>query len=194
MNKYNIKICGWEEAVSFTKNYSNNEKVAIISIRGSKKEDNEIILSENKNIKVLKVYFEDIRPKDFRKYSSKEKSKLNFMTMEDAVSIKNFVDECVSEGITNFLVHCYAGISRSGAVGIALAKYLNKDDFKFWLSGKYHPNRHCLILMYKALNIYFDEVEYKYKCKIASKKHRKKFKKTFRNFNIHFKTVHKKKK
>lgn len=57
---------------------------------------------------------------------------------EQAVMIWNFVDEHCSH-IERILVHCDAGVSRSAAVGAALARVLNGDDAEFF-GGRYRPN------------------------------------------------------
>lgn len=55
-----------------------------------------------------------------------------------AAQIWNFVDQHRSQ-IERVLVHCDAGVSRSAAVGAALARVLNGDDAEFF-GGRYSPN------------------------------------------------------
>jgi predicted protein tyrosine phosphatase len=57
---------------------------------------------------------------------------------EHAAMIWRFVDEH-RPNIERILVHCDAGVSRSAAVGAALARVLNGDDAQFF-GGRYRPN------------------------------------------------------
>jgi predicted protein tyrosine phosphatase len=65
-------------------------------------------------------------------------SEHELFTPEQAAMIWNFVDEHRPH-IERILVHCDAGVSRSAAVGAALARVLNGDDAEFF-GGRYRPN------------------------------------------------------
>lgn len=59
-----------------------------------------------------------------------------------AKDIINFVD-CIKDKVKVLIVHCTAGISRSGAVGYWVNKYLGLDENKFMrLNSQIYPNRY----------------------------------------------------
>lgn len=64
---------------------------------------------------------------------------------EDAIRIWDFVRLHRPE-IQRILAHCDAGVSRSPAVGAAIARVLNGDDSEFF-GGRYRPN----MLVYRTL-------------------------------------------
>lgn len=55
----------------------------------------------------------------------------------DAASIWSFVLR--HRDVERIIVHCDAGVSRSAAVGAALARFFNGDDTEFF-GGRYRPN------------------------------------------------------
>jgi predicted protein tyrosine phosphatase len=55
-----------------------------------------------------------------------------------AAQITDFVREHAPH-VERILVHCDAGVSRSAAVGAAIARALNGDDTEFF-AGRYRPN------------------------------------------------------
>lgn len=63
----------------------------------------------------------------------------------DANAIVDMVEKFRSS-ISEIIVSCEAGYSRSPAVGAALSKYLNGTDDEFF-SGKYYPN----MLVYRTV-------------------------------------------
>ena len=62
----------------------------------------------------------------------------DLMGNEDARKVALFVTEHVTDRI---IVHYDAGISRSGGVAAAIAKWMRNNDEEFFCSGQYHPNR-----------------------------------------------------
>lgn len=42
-----------------------------------------------------------------------------------------------------FIVHCEAGQSRSAGVAAALSKWINGEDWDYFLNPKYTPNSYC---------------------------------------------------
>lgn len=55
-------------------------------------------------------------------------------------------------GNCNLMIHCDAGISRSGAVGAFAANHLNYDFKKFKkLNPNIHPNKFVLLTLYNSL-------------------------------------------
>ena len=64
------------------------------------------------------------------------------MQKKDAKKILQFVDEHIFD-ISEIIVHCGAGISRSAGVCAALMKILTLCDNQIFDSPKYKPNMHC---------------------------------------------------
>ncbi len=61
-----------------------------------------------------------------------------------ALEIKDFVKKTMAQN-RNLFVHCHAGVSRSGAIGVVLNGYANKflqdnpDDFYWFLNSSFYP-------------------------------------------------------
>lgn len=137
---YNIVILSKEECINLTRK-NILQKSIVISINDT---NYNTVLNPNDNIvDILKVWFDDIQ-------CSIPGHKM--ITNEDTSAIKHFVDINV-DSVQAILIHCTAGISRSSAVGIALAKYLNGDDTELVNSNKYLPNIAVYKMMCKTLNI-----------------------------------------
>lgn len=64
----------------------------------------------------------------------------DLMSDDDAWKVATFVTEHMTDRI---IVHCDAGISRSGGVAAAIAKWMLNDDHEFFCSGQYRPNMWC---------------------------------------------------
>jgi predicted protein tyrosine phosphatase len=81
-----------------------------------------------------------------------------FMSEADAEAIAAFIDTPDQRPI---IVHCTAGISRSGAIGACLNEYYNKKLFRdeaahqaFWVNHPYiKPNLHVMKLLWKRLKL-----------------------------------------
>lgn len=78
------------------------------------------------------------------------------ITDEDARRIAKTVKKYQGK-VKQIYVHCDAGIPRSAGVAAAISKYLNNDDFK-WFVSLYCPNMTCYTKVLFALN----EEDYKY--------------------------------
>lgn len=117
--------------------------VSIISISDTEEERDEMkhLLSELENDSICLFFADD------------EES----FTIHQANTILSFI----SKRQTNFLVHCFAGISRSGAV----AKFINEYyDSGIWYLEDYKGyNRHVFNMLHKAagtsLAAYYEELE-----------------------------------
>lgn len=72
------------------------------------------------------------------------------ITDEDARRIAKTVKK-YQDKVKQIYVHCDAGISRSAGVAAAISKYLNNDDFK-WFVSPYCPNMTCYTKVLSALN------------------------------------------
>lgn len=156
---YKIEIMSQEDALDFYEYYDGDEKYLLISIS-----DNEDCLSfkPNENIRVFQVYFADIE-------EEVPVEGVVLMNYNQAEEIKQIVSKAVQDGITNIIVHCYAGISRSGAVGCVIAKYLNGDDIYLWKQGGISPNKLVYKLMSKAFGMEFSDKEFKYRQRISKR-------------------------
>lgn len=64
----------------------------------------------------------------------------DLMSDDDARKVALFVRGRMTDRI---IVHCDAGISRSGGVAAAIAKWMLNDDSEFSYSGQYRPNMWC---------------------------------------------------
>jgi predicted protein tyrosine phosphatase len=81
-----------------------------------------------------------------------------FMTEADAEAIAAFVE---SPDPRPIVVHCTAGISRSGAIGTCLNEYFNKklslnetEHQAFWIAHPHiNPNLHVMKLLWKSLKL-----------------------------------------
>ena len=154
--KYNIKIMGKSQCTMFTTK-DLEEYHIIISINDS---NCNTVLYENKYIiDKLKLWFDDV---------DKSISNNQLMTTEQAKQIKEFVDT-YKDKVNNIVVHCTAGISRSGAVGCVLARYLNGDDSYLLATGNYIPNKHVYKLMCETFELDYSEELFKEKMRIRNK-------------------------
>lgn len=72
-------------------------------------------------------------------------------TKEQAIEIFEFFDK--NKDIKDFVIHCYAGLSRSAAVCAALAKIYNGNDS--WYFSKRIPNKY----VYRTMLEYYYEKE-----------------------------------
>ena len=64
----------------------------------------------------------------------------DLMSDDDAGKVAMFVTTNKADRI---IVHCDAGISRSGGVAAAITKWMLHDDGEFFYSGQYRPNMWC---------------------------------------------------
>lgn len=115
------------------------KKVNIISINTLYRNCNELeIMQEHlgkNNPNVLYMQFDDVTKEVAEFYNSKNPEfKLTPINENQAKQIVNFIIETHKQG-KDLFVHCTAGISRSGAVGLFANQYINKfinkneDDF-----------------------------------------------------------------
>lgn len=87
-------------------------------------------LQFNQDDKVLILQFNDEDWEDF----TEEKQKIMFKKGQ-AKKIFDFVNKYKNE-VDYFIVNCHAGISRSGAIGLWIVRYLGLDENEFL---KKHP-------------------------------------------------------
>lgn len=157
--KYNIQIMSKQECTLFsTKDLT--EDYIIISINDT---GYYTTIYSNPHIKdVLYLWFDDIWLKEH------EDKELKLMNKYQANKIWNFINK-YKDRVNNIIVHCTAGISRSGAVGCILARYLNRNDDYLLATGKYIPNKHVYKLMCEVFMLGYSEELFKEKIRIRNK-------------------------
>jgi len=162
--KYNIQIMSRYETILFdTKDLT--EDYIIISINSTKGETHHKF--KNNRIKnVIYLDFDDITNEQYNKYNLTD-SKL--MELSQAKQINEFIDT-YKDIVKNIVVHCSAGISRSGAVGCVLARYLNGDDLYLFQKGTISPNQYVSKLMCEAFNLEYNQEDFDRKLRISAKK------------------------
>jgi predicted protein tyrosine phosphatase len=125
-------------------NYTNGNEFAAISI--TTVDDDHPIYPENPDkYKILHIFTDDfdinIHKEYFIEIEKKLKRPVDLFSKEDAVTILNFVNECVQHNKDITIVcQCDAGVSRSAGVAAALSKIYNDDDE--YIFKKYVPNRY----------------------------------------------------
>ena len=117
----------------------NSDTYAVISIQDSHTDGFGITFSENQYCKaVLTLKFDDIvRPAEGAQ----------IFTKEMAEQIIHFIRE--HKDVDTLLIHCYAGQSRSHAVGAFAIKLLGSDNSAYF--KKYHPNEYVYELLMQTL-------------------------------------------
>lgn len=141
--KYNIQILSKVECVQYSARELDDNCI-IISINDS---NYTTTICHNPKIKgILNLEFDDI---------PKTVNGLKLMTKSDTEQIKSFIDK-YKQDVFDIVIHCTAGISRSGAVGCCLARYLNGDDLYLFLTGKYLPNEYIYKELCETLGLDFD--------------------------------------
>lgn len=132
-----IRVVPREIALDLAKK-GNTTGLAVISIC-SKKED--IIFTEEikKKLKcddIITLVFADITETDLKIVPELSK-RYPIFTADKAQEILNFLNHLQKKDIKLLLVHCDAGISRSGAIGIFAVRYLGLDESEFRKKHKY---------------------------------------------------------
>lgn len=157
--KYNIQIMSKLECTLFsTKDLTEDYIVISINDTGCY-----TIIYPNPHIKeVLTLQFDDISEKEH------EVEGLKLMNEYQANRIWCFINKHRNK-VKNIIVHCTAGISRSGAIGCVLARYLNGDDNYLLATGKYIPNKHVYKLMCEAFGLEYSGKLFKEKIRIRNK-------------------------
>lgn len=148
--------------------------ISINEVRGSMSN-----LAFNSKVKdILRLRFDDIEPKVVERLVKTNKAEREYIlfTKEMALLIKDFINMWVNKGINKIIVHCAAGVSRSGAVACTLSRYYNGSDISYFSKGCVYPNELVYELMCKALDLNFNLKELKrlkrYSAKVASSKFR----------------------
>lgn len=96
---------------------------------------------------VLRLYFDDIdEPLDVKYFDGRDGGHLEPMTEEQGKQIVDFVKANEHRG--SFLVHCAAGISRSGAIAKWITEYFGGDEAYYKQMNLYTvPNQRILNIL-----------------------------------------------
>lgn len=123
--------------------------LAVISISSYKKDIifTEAVQKQLNCYDVLNFVFADLTENDF-KISPKLVSEFPHFTVEMAREIVHFLNKLKDMDINLLFIHCDAGISRSGAVGVFACRYLGMDETEF---RKEHKNIGPNTLVYDTL-------------------------------------------
>lgn len=113
-------------------NVESYDDMAIISINDTIGGESKSFFGGNHD-NVLIQHFDDVS--EDMQLSPTNSQQTKAFTYEQAEELVNFVNRNKDKGL--FLVHCAAGISRSGAVGQFIIDYLNGDKEIF---KRYNPN------------------------------------------------------
>ncbi len=127
----------------------NAKNLAIISICSSKKD---IIFTKTVKKKmgcdnILNLIFADLTTEDY-KIAPYLITKFPVFTPYKAERIIRLLDNLKENDVKLLIVHCDAGVSRSGAVGIFAVRYLGMDEEEF---RREHPNIGPNTLVYDTL-------------------------------------------
>ncbi|KAA6341306.1 hypothetical protein EZS27_010893 [termite gut metagenome] len=133
-------------------NVEKYEDLAIISITDNPK--NHLFKKDHDN--VLNMTFDDVGEKAYEnRHKVKKSLKLKLedfyriFSEKDAETIVDFIEKNKEK---TFIIHCEAGISRSGAVGLFIRDFydwVDKEDFDNRVKNKIYPNMLVLRLLKK---------------------------------------------
>ena len=99
---------------------------------------NVVFLKSKTRKGILRLQFHDWTKSDKEKHEKELLAKgYIFFDMKIAKQIVEFVEKWKSK-VEVIMIHCEAGISRSAAVGAALARWFYQSDVDFF--KRYHPN------------------------------------------------------
>jgi predicted protein tyrosine phosphatase len=114
-------------------------------------ENDELPYFENKQ-NVMVLYFDDVeKDLDIPIIGTNKTQTAKAFTIAQAEEVLNFINKHKNKD--NCIVHCSAGISRSGAVGTFINDYFGGDWFEFKkLNPHIHPNGLVLHLLKTAMN------------------------------------------
>lgn len=157
MSQYEIQ----ERLFSYKKYYSNLAIISINDYNEKLKYSSNEEFETSDGIRVLRCYFDDVGIFANRLY----KDVGHKMEICDAFRIKRFIDSL--NGDYNLWVHCGAGISRSGAVGCVIARYMNLNEWELFKTGKIGPNEWIYQMMCIAFNIPYSYEELRLKKEVG---------------------------
>ena len=122
-----------------------NKNLYCISIHGLS--EKEIPYFKFNHTNVLNLRFDDVES---------DSAHGKAMTIEQGMEIISFLKNMEINNNTMLLVHCYAGISRSGAVGTFCNEYFNQDKTEFINRNKHILPNGAILRILHNLTIYSD--------------------------------------
>lgn len=137
-----IEICSFRSAIQYKP--APHEKTVIIRVSEPdyEKEWKTPLLHHEQFADILHVFFYDVTDAQIERILKEEPHAPYFaITKEEAEKILTFVDK--HKDADRVVVHCSAGISRSPAVGIAIAGHFDlwHEERKLFDSDLYIPNQ-----------------------------------------------------
>ena len=97
-------------------------------------------------LKAYSVVFSDITAKEYERFDARTQSEVTLFTRKHAGEIIDFLKKLDEAEV--LVVHCAAGISRSGAVGAFASRFLGINHREFYSKNfRIHPNYHILSLL-----------------------------------------------
>jgi hypothetical protein len=133
----------------------NDKKYGLISINhephGHLLNDEFVIIKKMEKVPKLSLYFSDCTLAEYNKVKSKDvKDHLYLFNEDHAKQIVNFVTDN-KDKIDLLIIHCEAGQSRSGAVGLWANRYLGLNEKQFLQDNKkIFPNAYVYNMLYVA--------------------------------------------
>ena len=162
--KYNIQILSKHNAI-LQDMKDLNEDTIVISIDSPNEQEHKF---RNEKIKdVLHLHFDDLTYEQYIRFKDKRDYELVLFNGIHTKQIHDFIDKYIN--IHNIIIHCAMGVSRSGAVGVVLSKYLNGEDLYLYQRGGIKPNKTVYKIMCEEFGIKYDEKELERKIKISNK-------------------------
>jgi predicted protein tyrosine phosphatase len=109
----------------------------------------------------LSIRFGDLTLDELSRKKKEEKDKEKLFNESDAEQIILFIDEINKVDVPVLIIHCAAGISRSGAIGLFACRYLKLDEKTFLNSNKHIlPNFYILEILNKVSGTNDDYVKF----------------------------------
>ena len=113
--------------------------------------DNHLFVT-HKCMKALTISFSDVTEKDYKQFDERTRLKVTLFSKKHADNIITFLNDL--DAIEILVVHCAAGISRSGAVGLFACRYFNNDESTFKSNNlRIHPNHFILEVLNEVSGI-----------------------------------------
>lgn len=99
---------------------------------------------------ILELYFYDLRITE-KEWKDRGLEEYPIFTELQAVQLFSFVEQ--HEKADSFVIHCGAGVSRSPAIAIGVAKFLGDADLvkRIMDSNRYSPNKHVINMINEML-------------------------------------------
>ena len=142
MKKIKILILNRNEFINYINKHQYNPNIAYISVNDTIGPYSQSPL-ENKDYKnSLILHFDDVI-QDGQPSPTVNSTNTRSFSVEQAHKIIDFVNK---NKYRHFIIHCVAGISRSGAIGTFISNYINNVDYNFFkkYNTRIAPNMYIL--------------------------------------------------